>query len=48
MKENTRILVAAGGTKTPTLVFRDDKDGFRRFDGYPTPEGLSWILSEAQ
>ncbi|MDA8029176.1 MAG: thioredoxin fold domain-containing protein [Nitrospiraceae bacterium] len=48
VKENTRILVAAGGTKTPTLVFRDDKDGFRRFDGYPTPEGLSWILSEAQ
>jgi len=48
VRENTRILVTLGGTMTPTIVFRDEKGGTLRFDGYPTPKILGRIAEESR
>lgn len=46
--ENSRILMALGGIRTPTVVYRDGKGRSLRFDGYPGPPILRRILSVAR
>ena len=48
IRENTQILVALGGTMTPTVVFQDRTGRALRFDGFPTPEILDRIAGEAK
>ena len=48
VRDNTRIFQSTVGTMTPTLVYRDGEGRAKRFDGYPPPEILRRILSEAR
>ena len=48
IRENTQILVALGGTMTPTVVFQDRNGRTLRFDGFPTSEILDRIAGEAK